>query len=107
MQSFFEVGINSIANQALDFTVTINNCIIDNWVFTQDVKPNFVAGTTQISGNLNTKYVFKNLTFSNNNVTYHPTALIIAPRVEIYDSSFINNTITADHGALISTNIHS
>eukprot|EP01083_Nonionella_stella_P080569 221463_1 len=101
-QTFFSVGRSKLFGDVKDVTVTINNAIIDSWVVTSNISiPNAVAGLDD-SDNLNVRYIFNNLTFKDNHVSYSRKALILAAQIEIYDSQFINNTID---GAMISLNI--
>eukprot|EP01084_Bolivina_argentea_P191400 328772_1 len=103
--TIFEVsGAGNMQHSVMDFTVIINNCIIDNWVINENSMPYLMVGTGVIGGNINVKYILNYLTIVNIKVDYSPTPLIKASEIEIHNLQFINNTINS--GVIISTNFN-
>eukprot|EP01084_Bolivina_argentea_P072792 132146_1 len=89
---FFVVGPYSttFSEDLIDFTVTINNLIIDNWIFQDSVvKPDSIAGRESFS-NADVKFIFNNLTFKDNTVMF-AQSLMGGSQIEVYDSLFTNN----------------
>eukprot|EP01083_Nonionella_stella_P073215 197794_1 len=93
-QSFFGVEFVSRPNITYYFSVYVNNCVINDWVVTEDTNPKYIADNLASGHNshLELTYVFNNLTFRNNTIIYFEQPLIIASHIEIYESVFVNNT---------------
>eukprot|EP01084_Bolivina_argentea_P256704 432300_1 len=90
--SFFSVShAYPLRNGIFDFTVSINNCVINDWIVYDNLAPNslaYFAADLSSAGQLRIKYIFNNLIFHDNDVN----TLITAAQIEINNSSFYNNT---------------